>query len=87
MVTDNGLGAGLGEVPNMYLSLIQAAEVLLKHGANVNVQDAVFFTPLHISAYYGHEQVGLNSELQMLAGCCRACFNVRMFKVSFGASA
>lgn len=23
----------------------------------MNVQDAVFFTPLHIAAYYGHEQV------------------------------
>ncbi|GAB1288263.1 Serine/threonine-protein kinase TNNI3K [Apodemus speciosus] len=34
-----------------------AAEVLLQHGANVNVQDAIFFTPLHIAAYYGHEQV------------------------------
>uniref|UniRef100_G3VUG8 Serine/threonine-protein kinase TNNI3K n=1 Tax=Sarcophilus harrisii TaxID=9305 RepID=G3VUG8_SARHA len=34
-----------------------AAEVLLQHGAYVNVQDAVFFTPLHIAAYYGHEQV------------------------------
>ncbi|KAB0357815.1 hypothetical protein FD754_001971, partial [Muntiacus muntjak] len=34
-----------------------AADVLLQHGANVNVQDAVFFTPLHIAAYYGHEQV------------------------------
>ncbi|XP_029393231.1 serine/threonine-protein kinase TNNI3K isoform X5 [Mus pahari] len=35
----------------------KAVEVLLQHGANVNVQDAVFFTPLHIAAYYGHEQV------------------------------
>ncbi|EPY85670.1 serine/threonine-protein kinase TNNI3K, partial [Camelus ferus] len=34
-----------------------AADVLLQHGANVNVQDAVFFTPLHIAAHYGHEQV------------------------------
>lgn len=34
-----------------------AADILLQHGANVNVQDAVFFTPLHIASYYGHEQV------------------------------
>lgn len=37
--------------------LFQAVEILLQHGAYVNVQDAVFFTPLHIAAYYGHEQV------------------------------
>lgn len=36
----------------------QATDILLQHGANVNVQDAVFFTPLHIAACYGHEQVG-----------------------------
>lgn len=35
----------------------QAADILLQHGAYVNVQDAVFFTPLHIACYYGHEQV------------------------------
>lgn len=35
----------------------QAVDILLQHGAYVNVQDAVFFTPLHIAAYYGHEQV------------------------------
>ncbi|KAI4580025.1 hypothetical protein MJT46_001393 [Ovis ammon polii x Ovis aries] len=39
------------------LFLIQAADVLLQHGANVNVQDSVFFTPLHIAAHYGREQV------------------------------
>lgn len=36
---------------------LQAVDLLLQHGAYVNVQDAVFFTPLHIAAYYGHEQV------------------------------
>lgn len=36
---------------------LQAVDILLQHGAYVNVQDAVFFTPLHIAAYYGHEQV------------------------------
>ncbi len=35
----------------------QAADILLQHGAYVNVQDAVFFTPLHIASYNGHEQV------------------------------
>lgn len=35
----------------------QATDILLQHGANVNVQDAVFFTPLHIASCYGHEQV------------------------------
>lgn len=35
----------------------QAVDILLQHGAYVNNQDAVFFTPLHIAAYYGHEQV------------------------------
>lgn len=35
----------------------KATDILLQHGANVNVQDAVFFTPLHIAAYNGHEQV------------------------------
>ncbi|NWY73922.1 TNI3K kinase, partial [Erithacus rubecula] len=34
-----------------------AVDILLQHGASVNVQDAVFFTPLHIAAYCGHEQV------------------------------
>lgn len=34
----------------------QATDILLQHGANVNVQDAVFFTPLHIASCYGHEQ-------------------------------
>ncbi|XP_042136124.1 serine/threonine-protein kinase TNNI3K isoform X4 [Peromyscus maniculatus bairdii] len=43
--------------PALHLAVYKAAEVLLKHGANINAQDAVFFTPLHISAYYGHEQV------------------------------
>ena len=38
---------------------VQAVDILLQHGAYVNVQDAVFFTPLHIAAYYGHEQVNL----------------------------
>lgn len=41
------------------LFLIQAADVLLQHGANVNVQDSVFFTPLHIAAHYGREQVSV----------------------------
>ncbi|XP_073752623.1 serine/threonine-protein kinase TNNI3K isoform X4 [Callorhinus ursinus] len=41
----------------LHLAVYKAADVLLQHGANVNVQDAVFFTPLHIAAYYGHEQV------------------------------
>lgn len=35
----------------------QATDILLQHGASVNVQDAVFFTPLHIASCYGHEQV------------------------------
>lgn len=26
----------------------------------MNVQDAVFFTPLHIASCYGHEQVNTN---------------------------
>jgi hypothetical protein len=47
-------------------------EVLLQHGANVNVQDAVFFTPLHIAAYYGHEQVGMKWELQYRVICSSA---------------
>ncbi|TWW57818.1 Serine/threonine-protein kinase TNNI3K [Takifugu flavidus] len=34
-----------------------ATDILLQHGANVNVQDAVFFTPLHIASCYGHEQI------------------------------
>lgn len=37
----------------------QAADILLQHGAYVNVQDAVFFTPLHIASYNGHGQVHL----------------------------
>ncbi|XP_073859853.1 serine/threonine-protein kinase TNNI3K isoform X9 [Macaca fascicularis] len=41
----------------LHLAVYKAADVLLQHGANVNIQDAVFFTPLHIAAYYGHEQV------------------------------
>lgn len=41
-------------MPNIFL---QAVDILLQHGAYVNVQDAVFFTPLHIAAYHGHEQV------------------------------
>ncbi|KAM5270641.1 serine/threonine-protein kinase TNNI3K isoform 3-T3 [Hipposideros larvatus] len=41
----------------LHLAVYKAADVLLQQGANVNVQDAVFFTPLHIAAYYGHEQV------------------------------
>ncbi|XP_007182992.1 serine/threonine-protein kinase TNNI3K isoform X5 [Balaenoptera acutorostrata] len=41
----------------LHLAVYKAADVLLQHGANINVQDAVFFTPLHIAAYYGHEQV------------------------------
>ncbi|XP_045333808.1 serine/threonine-protein kinase TNNI3K isoform X4 [Leopardus geoffroyi] len=41
----------------LHLAVYKVADVLLQHGANVNVQDAVFFTPLHIAAYYGHEQV------------------------------
>lgn len=35
----------------------QATDILLQHGASVNVQDAVFFTPLHIASYNGNEQV------------------------------
>lgn len=42
---------------NFLLVSFQAVDILLQHGAYVNVQDAVFFTPLHIAAYYGHEQV------------------------------
>lgn len=34
----------------------QATDILLQHGACVNVQDAVFFTPLHIATYNDHEQ-------------------------------
>ncbi|XP_062047530.1 serine/threonine-protein kinase TNNI3K isoform X2 [Lepus europaeus] len=49
-LTKNGFTA-------LHLAVYKAADVLLQHGANVNVQDAVFFTPLHIAAYYGHEQI------------------------------
>lgn len=37
----------------------KVVDILLQHGAYVNVQDAVFFTPLHIAAYFGHEQVSV----------------------------
>lgn len=42
---------------NISIICLQAVDILLQHGAYVNVQDAVFFTPLHIAAYHGHEQV------------------------------
>lgn len=45
----------------------QAADILLQHGASVNVQDAVFFTPLHIASYNGHEQVN-GSYDQLFSG-------------------
>ncbi|XP_031824221.1 serine/threonine-protein kinase TNNI3K [Sarcophilus harrisii] len=64
VVERNNLTLGTAPVPRSleyseYLisAFPGAAEVLLQHGAYVNVQDAVFFTPLHIAAYYGHEQV------------------------------
>ncbi|KAM7047001.1 serine/threonine-protein kinase TNNI3K isoform 3-T3 [Acridotheres tristis] len=41
----------------LHLAAYKAVDILLQHGAFVNVQDAVFFTPLHIAAYCGHEQV------------------------------
>lgn len=77
------------EVPNQDLFLVQAADVLLQHGANVNVQDAVFFTPLHIAAYYGHEQVGLAANISKIGDllkCTRLLFNCaitehRLFKI------
>lgn len=52
--------------------------MLLQHGANVNVQDAVFFTPLHIAAYYGHEQVSVNVGFPVAGGprkCSRLLLN------------
>ena len=45
-------------------------DILLQHGANVNVQDAVFFTPLHIAAYYGHEQVITSLDRTLLTPDC-----------------
>lgn len=48
--------------------VVQAADVLLQHGANVNIQDAVFFTPLHIAAYYGHEQVRQDGRISKAWG-------------------
>lgn len=61
--------------------------MLLQHGANVNVQDAVFFTPLHIAAYYGHEQVSISKaggppERFRLSLNCPS-FKEKIFKVSF----
>lgn len=54
----------LWSILSLYLDLyltppppFQAADILLQHGAYVNVQDAVFFTPLHIASYNDHEQV------------------------------
>lgn len=46
----------------------KATDILLQHGAYVNVQDAVFFTPLHIACYNGNEQVNRThiSQFQIL---------------------
>lgn len=65
--------------------------MLLQHGANVNVQDAVFFTPLHIAAYYGHEQVSLTVVFPKARGPPRGLrlwlncpsFKEKIFKISF----
>lgn len=46
--------------------LRKATDILLQHGAFVNVQDAVFFTPLHIACYNGNEQVALHSSRHRL---------------------
>lgn len=48
---------GLNKVINICFLFLKAVDILLQHGAYVNIQDAVFFTPLHIAAYFGHEQV------------------------------
>lgn len=57
-----------------FLVSFQAVDILLQHGAYVNVQDAVFFTPLHIAAYYGHEQV---NRLTEFAKTCGNIYNMK----------
>lgn len=62
----------------------QAVDILLQHGAYVNVQDAVFFTPLHIAAYSGHEQVRYMNCQQNITNCCRdVSRDVAELKLSF----
>lgn len=53
----------------------QAADILLQHGACVNVQDALFFTPLHIASYYGHEQVIVFNSLPLIISKEAACYD------------
>lgn len=59
------LQLGFSDVTALHIAAmcgnLEATEVLLDHGVNVNLRDALKFSPLHHATDFGHEKVSISS--------------------------